>query len=541
MRRVLGAVSLLLPTVATSQGSEGTPQHQPPLPTCYPVIIGGKKIATVWGEEEGYCIVAEDVGHTPAQVPSLNVGDKPLSVGIGGMVRLEKVAGLDGWALIESLYPTDLRISSYASQVKDSARELATFDFFGAFRVVNVTISAARSDSSFQVEVLQGPNKGRDVCFNQRGRDINGARPWAELPFPNKVTYAMADSVAAMWENADSDATGLIGRRLHDSLRQDINWTVCSFTVTRYSSVTLKVTGAEVNVATEAQYDQMRVLYQAAAMALLLNAEMVSESLVVWCTSGAAAGSVVLTILVVIMLFRKVDNNRRGVPIVVVLGGGIWQLLRSIWQQYWQYVVGLYVLTALFGCIYCYRHPLGEASTAMFAFSLQVLALAMSYWAVADSGAGLIFMVSQLVRAVSRHLLNLVTRQLIYSSSRLVALQVSYELFTARRSIIYTSRGIVALTLSRLGIVSDQRLVSLGMMTQHKLFAHNNFLNDDYATPVRNACLSCSPGALGRTLFRALERQLPSLAWIDLIVRLYHSVIAREHFMNRARQMQTSQ
>ena len=79
----------------------------------------------------------------------------------------------------------------------------------------------------------------------------------------------------------------------------------------------------------------------------------------------------------------------------------MWQLLSTFWQQYWQYVLGIYALTGLFGCVYCYRHPLGETSMAMFSFSLQVLALGLSYWAVADSGAGLVFMLSQLVRNVA--------------------------------------------------------------------------------------------------------------------------------------------
>jgi hypothetical protein len=370
-------------------------------PACNPVIIEGRKISTVFDEAQGYCVVAEAVGVVPAVVPALAAGDDPLLIDTDGMVRLEPAVGLDGWTLLGSLYPVEWRASSYAGQVMEAAHELARFDFLGAFRVVNVTISAASPDAPFRVEVLQGPKKGRDVCFNQRGRDSDGARPWADLPFPRKVTYAMADSVAAMWEDSESESKGFIGRRVHESLRQDISWSECSFTVTRYSQVTLKVTGAAVTVATESVYDQMRVVYQATAMALLLNAEMVSESLVVWCTSGAAAGSVVLTILIVIMLFRKVDNNRRGVPILVVLGGGVWQLLSTFWQQYWQYVLGIYALTGLFGCIYCYRHPLGETSMAMFSFSLQVLALGLSYWAVADSGAGLVFMLSQLVRNVA--------------------------------------------------------------------------------------------------------------------------------------------
>lgn len=405
MRRVLGCVALCLFTLlAPTRAEEGAPGRQqpapatpPPPPACNPVIIDGKKITTAWAEEEGYCVVAEAVGIVPAKVPSLKVGDDPLSIGIDGMVRLETAPGLDAWALLGSLFPKELSASSYTSQVKAAVHQLAAFDFMGAFRVINVTITASRRDAPFQVEVLQGPKRGRDVCFNQRGRDSNGDRPWATLPLPHKVTYALADSVAAMWENGDSETKGLIGRKMHESLRQNISWTECTFTVTRYSSVTLKVTGAQVNVATESVYDQMRVLYQAAAMALLLNAEMISESLVVWCTSGAAVGSLVLTILIVVMLFRKVDNNRRGVPILVVLGGGVWQLFRSFWHQYWQYVVGLYLLTALFGCYYCYRHPLGETRMAMFSFSLQVLALGISYWAVADSGAGLIFMLSQLV------------------------------------------------------------------------------------------------------------------------------------------------
>ena len=64
--------------------------------------------------------------------------------------------------------------------------------------------------------------------------------------------------------------------------------------------------------------------------------------------------------------------------------------------------------------------------------------------------------------------------------------QIAYELVASRRSILYTSRGILAVALSRTGVVSEQRLVSLGMMRQAKLFAHNNFLNDDsLSTPVR--------------------------------------------------------
>jgi hypothetical protein len=64
--------------------------------------------------------------------------------------------------------------------------------------------------------------------------------------------------------------------------------------------------------------------------------------------------------------------------------------------------------------------------------------------------------------------------------------QIAYELVASRRSILYTYRGILAVALSRTGVVSEQRLVSLGMMRQAKLFAHNNFLNDDsLSTPVR--------------------------------------------------------
>ena len=410
MRRVPGCIALYLfallaPTRAEEDASgrqQPVPATPPPVPACNPVIIDGKKIATVWAEEEGYCVVAEAVGIVPAKVPSIKVGDDPLSIGIGGMVRLETAAGLDAWGLLGSLFPTELSANSYTLQVKTAVHKLASFDFMGAFKVVNVTITASHPDAPFQVEVLQGPKKGRDVCFNHRGLDSNGIRPWANLPLPHKLTYAMADTVAAMWENGDSETKGLIGRKMHESLRQNISWTKCTFTVTRYSPVILKVTGAQVTVATESVLDQMRLVYQAAAMALLLNAEMISESMVVWCTSGAAVGSLVLTILIVVMLFRKVDNNRRGVPILIVLGGGVWQLFHSFWHQYWQYVVGLYVLTAMFGCYYCYRHPLGETRMAMFSFSLQVLALGISYWAVADSGAGLIFMLSQLVH-ISLH------------------------------------------------------------------------------------------------------------------------------------------
>lgn len=435
---------------------------------CNPVIIEGRKLATTWSAAAGYCVVAEAVGHVPAAVPSLAPGDQPLLIDVDGMVKLEPTPGLDGWALLAPLDPSAWRTGgSYLSKLQAAGRAVGGFDFIGAFGVVNVTIRAASPDAPFQLEVLAGPKKGRDVCFNQHGVDFEGGKPWSELPFPRKVTYSMADTVAAMWESSDSESQGWVGKKVHDSLRQDVLWSECTFTVTRYSPVTLKVTGGAVEVETGNVREQMRLVYQATAMALLINAEMISESLLVWCTSGAAAGSVVLSVLIVVYMFRKVDNNRRGVPILAVLGGGVWQLISSFWYQYWQYILALYAITGIFGCYYCYRHPLGETSTAMFSFMLQAVALALSYWAVADSGAGLIFMLSQLI---------------------------GYELLTTRRSILYTARGLLARLLAGVGIVSEQRLVRLGLMTQHKIFAHNSLLNDEtLLTPVRRPASSHPP------------------------------------------------
>ena len=61
-------------------------------------------------------------------------------------------------------------------------------------------------------------------------------------------------------------------------------------------------------------------------------------------------------------------------------------------------MVGVYVVTGLFGCYYCYRHPLGEASTRMFALVLRLLALWLAYSSTADSGAGLVLAATPLVR-----------------------------------------------------------------------------------------------------------------------------------------------
>eukprot|EP01043_Picozoa_sp_COSAG02_P096575 COSAG02_NODE_32855_length_509_cov_1.039024_2_plen_119_part_01 len=119
MWRVLRGIALVLPTLVCADETEQLRQQQdpsPPPPPCNPVIIAGKKIATVWSKEQNYCIVAEAVGIVPAQVPSLAVGDDPLTIDIDGMVRLEKTPNLGAWALLGSLYPKELRVSSYTSQ-----------------------------------------------------------------------------------------------------------------------------------------------------------------------------------------------------------------------------------------------------------------------------------------------------------------------------------------------------------------------------------------------------------------------------------------
>ena len=279
---------------------------------------------------DGYCVVAErgrpSDGGAAAVV--LAPGASSLFVDPGSSVGLDWSPPLDLLALLEG--DDGWMGGNYLKRTRDVGLALAGFDYPGAFRVVNITV---RSDAPFQVIVTDGQKKGRDVCFNQRGRDVHGDSPWAKLPFPRKVTYSLADSVAAMWEHAGSDSTSWLGRKVQQSLLQEASWVECSFTVSRFRPITFRVDGSAAEISAATVRDDLRILSQATSMALLLNAEMVSESMVVWCSSGVFGGSVLLTILIVIMVMKKVDNNRRGVPLIVVLGGGIWQLLTTFWNS----------------------------------------------------------------------------------------------------------------------------------------------------------------------------------------------------------------
>jgi len=297
------ALLLLLLGCGAARGDEAHADEAPPPPSG-----AGARCGAGTELEDGYCVVAErgrpsDGGAAAVLVP----GASSLFVDPGSSVDLDWSPPLDLLALLEG--DDGWMGGNYLGRARDVGLALAGFDYPGAFRVVNITV---RSDAPFQVIVTDGQKKGRDVCFNQRGRDVHGDSPWAKLPFPRKVTYSLADSVAAMWEHAGSDSTSWLGRKVQQSLLQEASWLECSFTVSRFRPITFRVDGSAAEISAATVRDDLRILSQATSMALLLNAEMVSESMVVWCSSGVFGGSVLLTILIVIMVMKKVDNNRRG-------------------------------------------------------------------------------------------------------------------------------------------------------------------------------------------------------------------------------------
>ena len=120
----------------------------------------------------------------------------------------------------------------------------------------------------------------------------------------------------------------------------------------------------------------------------------------------------------------------------------------------------------------------------MFALVLRLLALWLAYSSTADSGAGLVLAATQLVRVPLSF--GFVTAQ----SSRVPtvrAVQIGHELLDARRSVVFTLNALIVTMLQSLGVVDEQRLVNLGMMRQHQLFAQNNYLDrEDLHTPVRD-------------------------------------------------------
>eukprot|EP01047_Picozoa_sp_COSAG01_P064849 COSAG01_NODE_8654_length_2706_cov_17.270232_2_plen_143_part_00 len=123
----------------------------------------------------------------------------------------------------------------------------------------------------------------------------------------------------------------------------------------------------------------MRVLYQLLSLALLVNAEQISQSLVVYYTGGALAGVMLLSGVLVYWLMSRVDNNRKSGAILVVVGGGAWQLVTSFWHRYWLHVLGLYAASAVFGFSYCYRHPLKDRGQAYLGSMLWLIALLLAY------------------------------------------------------------------------------------------------------------------------------------------------------------------
>ena len=213
---------------------------------------------------------------------------------------------------------------------------------------MNITIH--EEGKPFKITVTEGNLKGRDLCMNRHGRDEFGDSPWARLSLPRRFTESVFDSVRAAWSSSSADVMwkGLSGST------PGTHWTVCSFTVSQYEEFSLLVEGdgASVDVNSERVVDQLRVLYQLLSLALLLNAEYISQSLFVYCTTGAAIGVVFYTAALVYWLMNRVDNNRKSIPLAVALGGGLSHIAVSFWHHCWLYVLGLYVSASIFGlCI----------------------------------------------------------------------------------------------------------------------------------------------------------------------------------------------
>ena len=120
----------------------------------------------------------------------------------------------------------------------------------------------------------------------------------------------------------------------------------------------------------------------------------------------------------------------------------------------------------------------------MFALVLRLLALWLAYSSTADSGAGLVLAATQLVRVP---LFSGFCHGAIKPCANVRGVQIGHELLDARRSVVFTLNALIVTMLQSLGIVDEQRLVNLGMMRQHQLFAQNNYLDrEDLHTPVRS-------------------------------------------------------
>ena len=123
----------------------------------------------------------------------------------------------------------------------------------------------------------------------------------------------------------------------------------------------------------------------------------------------------------------------------------------------------------------------------MFALVLRLLALWLRYSSTADSGAGLVLAATQLVRVP---LFTGFCHGAIKPCANVRGVQIGHELLDARRSVVFTLNALIVTMLQSLGIVDEQRLVNLGMMRQHQLFAQNNYLDrEDLHTPVRSDLL----------------------------------------------------
>jgi hypothetical protein len=382
-----------------------------------------------------------------------------VGVSAGRGISFSPAPKLDIWRAFagESLGSIWSNPRRLVDQLYEVARALLTYDYVGVFMVTNVTITAAQPGGSFEIEVVDGSPRGRQLCLNHVGVDSSGKIPWSSLSWSQRAVDSVASNVAALSVGAvglewrSDAASSWVGGNLDNS------WRKCSFVIPRTRGFSFKVTGADVMLSSEPTTDRLTMLYQVTALALLFNAEFISESFLLWCTGGVLAGGALLTGVMLLYILRTSDNNRKSVPLLVILFGGLWKALGAFWDKYWHLIAGIYALSASFGCYYCYTHPLKSAGQATLRTALVCFALLISYATVADSGAGLVLVVLQLL---------------------------CYEIIDHRRAVFFTINAWAVSALRPL--ISEQQMVKIGMMRQHKMFAANHYL-DDEATPTTRA------------------------------------------------------
>lgn len=292
-----------------------------------------------------------------AHVLRSDAAEKSIQIEAGGVVKLDPLPKLDfsqafgeGRAGLTEWSRSPLVLWE---QIYETSHMLATFDYVGAFEVVNITVT---SDSGFSLNVTHGPLRGHNLCLNHLGVDSGHKRPWRSLSWPRRTRDFVIGSLTAAWSSAAADNPwlGLLGAPGPSGEADLHSWQSCSFTVSRAREFAFQVTG-DVTVTSEPVVDEMRVLFQLTALVILLNADQIATSFLVYCTSGAFLGSLLLTVVLVVLALKRIDNNRKGVPLVFVAFGGLWKGIGLFWDAYWKYVALLYGLAAVFGWLYCYR------------------------------------------------------------------------------------------------------------------------------------------------------------------------------------------